>query len=91
MPVIANGNKWQLLMCCFLPTAQIWWQTGSKSSTELMKIEALLSNGKYWQNKAQLKNSKKRNKFYIVLKWQRLAKFGRSKLQQKWHKCYHGI
>ena len=83
MPVIANDSKWQLLLCCFLSMAQIWWQTGSKSSTKLMKILALLANGKYWQNEAQLKNSKKWNKFYIVLKWQTLAKCGTSKLQQK--------
>ena len=60
-----------------LPVAQIWWQTGSKSSTTLMKIQALLANGKYWQNDVQSKNSKKWNKFYIVLKWQRLAKIGK--------------
>ena len=42
-----------------------------------MKIQALFSNGKYWQKKAQFKNSKKQNKLYIVLKWQRLAKFGK--------------
>ena len=83
MPVIANGNKWQPLLCCFLPMAQIWFQTGSKSSTKLKKILTSLSNGKYWQNEAQLKNSKKWNKFYIVLKWQTLAKCGTSKLQQK--------
>ena len=65
MPVIANGNKWQPLMHCFLPMAQIWWQTGSKSNTKLMKNEALLSNGKYWQNKAQLKNSKNGTHFIL--------------------------
>ena len=69
MPVIANGDKWQMLMCCFLPVAQIWWHTRSKSSTKLMKIQALVSNDKYWQNEAQLQDSKKHNKFYIVLKW----------------------
>ena len=83
MPVIANGNKWQPLMCCFLPMAQMYWQTGSKSSTKLMKIQALFSNGKHWQKKAQFKNSKKQNKLYIVLKWQRLGKCGTSKLWQK--------
>ena len=48
-----------------------------------MKIQALFSNGKYWQKKAQFKNSKKQNKHTIVLKWQRLAKCGTSKLRQK--------
>ena len=42
-----------------------------------MKIQALFSNGKYWQKKAQFKNSKKQNKHNIVLKWQTLAKIGR--------------
>ena len=42
-----------------------------------MKILALLSNGKYWQNEAQLKNSKKWNKFHIVSKWQTLANIGK--------------
>ena len=42
-----------------------------------MKIQALFSNGKYWQKKAQFKNSKKQNKHNIVLKWQRLAKIGK--------------
>ena len=48
-----------------------------------MKILALLSNAKYWQNEALSKDNKKWNKFYIVLKWQTLAKCGTSKLQQK--------
>ena len=42
-----------------------------------MKIQASFSNGKYWQKKAQFKNSKKQNKLYIVLKWQRLAEIGK--------------
>ena len=42
-----------------------------------MKIQALFSNGKYWQKKAQFKNSKKKNKHNIVLKWQKLAKIGK--------------
>ena len=42
-----------------------------------MKIQALFSNGKYWQKKAQFKNSKKQNKHNIVLKWQKLAKIGK--------------
>ena len=42
-----------------------------------MKIQALFSNGKYWQKKAQFKNSKNQNKHNIVLKWQTLAKIGR--------------
>ena len=48
-----------------------------------MKIQALFLNGKYWQKKAQFKNSEKQNKHNIVLKWQRLAKCGTSKLRQK--------
>ena len=56
-----------------------------------MKIEALLSNGKYWQNKAQLRNSRKRNEFYIVLKWQRLANVGQANCSKKWDKYYTGI
>ena len=79
MPVIANGNKWQPLMSM----GQIQWQNGSESSTKVMEIQALFSNGKYWQKIAQVKDSKKRNKLYIVLKWERLAKCGTSKLQQK--------
>ena len=42
-----------------------------------MKIQALFSNGKYWQKKAKFKNSKKQNKPYIVLKWQRMVKIGK--------------
>ena len=42
-----------------------------------MKIQALFSNGKHWQKKAQIKNSKKQNKLHIILKWQRLAKIGK--------------
>ena len=48
-----------------------------------MKIQALFSNGKHWRKKAQFKNSKKENKLHIILKWQRLAKCGTSKLRQK--------
>ena len=40
-----------------------------------MKIQALFSNGKYWQKKAQFKNSKKQNKLYIVLI--KVAKIGK--------------
>ena len=42
-----------------------------------MKIQALFSNGKYWQKKAQFKNSKKQDKHNIVFKWQRLTKIGK--------------
>ena len=48
-----------------------------------MKIQALFSNGKYWQKKAKFKNTKKQNKHNIVLKWQRLAECETSKLWQK--------
>ena len=44
-----------------------------------MKIQALFSNGKYWQKKAQFKNSKKQNKHKAKIgkDWQRLAKIGK--------------
>ena len=56
LPMATSGSRF---CAVFLPMAQIWWQIGSKSCTKLMKILALLSNGKYWQNEAQLKNSKR--------------------------------
>ena len=56
-----------------------------------MKIQALFSNGKYWQKKAQFKNSKKQNKHNIVLKWQRLQNVGQANCGRKWHKIYIGI
>ena len=52
-----------------------------------MKIQALFSNGKYWQKKAQFKNSKKQNKPYFVLKWQRLAKICKMWDKQTTAKC----
>ena len=54
-----------------------------KKQHKIDEIQALFSNGKHWQKKAQFKNSKKQNKLHIILKWQRLAKCGTSKLQQK--------
>ena len=41
-----------------------------------MKIQALFSNGKYWQKKAQFKNSKKQNKIGKMWDTQTSAKSG---------------
>ena len=51
MPVTANGNKWQKLLCCFLCfvffMAEIWWQTGSKAA----------NIGKMWDKQTTAKGS----------------------------------
>ena len=48
-----------------------------KKQHKIYENSSIVFNGKYWQKKAQFKNSKKQNKLYIVLKWQRLAKIGK--------------
>ena len=56
------------------------WHKVKEDSSNIFKIANI---GKHWQKEAQLRNRIKWNKFYIVLKWQRLAKCGTSKLRQK--------
>ena len=56
-----------------------------EDSSNILKIANI---GKHWQKEAQLRNRIKWNKFYVVLKWQRLAKCGTSELRQKADKFY---
>ena len=73
MPVIANGNKWQPLMCCFLPMAQIWWQTRSKEH----KIDENSSIVLKWQILAKGSTIKEQQKAEQTLYCLKAAKIGK--------------
>ena len=60
-----------------------WVKKRHKVKEDSSNIFKIANIGKHWQKEAQLRNRIKWNKFYIVLKWQRLAKCGTSKLRQK--------
>ena len=77
MPVIASGNHWQPLLCCFLPMAQILWQTESKSGAKLKKILATFLNSKRWQTLAKGSTTKKQDKVEQTLHFLKVAKIGK--------------
>ena len=60
-----------------------WVKKRHKVKEDSSNIFKKANIGKHWQKEAQLRNRVKWNKFYIILKWQRLAKCGTSKLWQK--------
>ena len=60
-----------------------WVKKRHKVKEDSSNIFKIANIGKHRQKESQLRNRIKWNKFYIVLKWQRLAKCGTSKLQPK--------
>ena len=48
-----------------------------KKQHKIDENSSIVFKWQIWQKKAQFKNSKKKNKHNIVLKWQRLAKIGK--------------
>ena len=66
-----------------------WVKKRHKIKEDSGNIFKIANIGKHWQKEAQLRNRIKWNKFYIVLKWQRLAKCGTSKLRQKMAQILH--
>ena len=83
LPMAISGSRFCAVFCQWHKYVANWVKKQHKVKEDSGNIFKIENIGKHWQKEAQLRNRIKWNKFYIVLKWQRLAKCGTSKLQQK--------
>ena len=70
-------------MYCFFANGTNIVANWVKKQHKIDENSSIVFKWQILEKKAQFKNSKKQNKHNIVLKWQRLAKCGTSKLRQK--------